>query len=339
MTRAVTIRDIASAAHVSISTVSRTLNGQATVAPDKRQRVLEAVSRLGYQPNAQAQGLVWGRSMTIGVLTQDIASPFYSEVARGIDAGFAGSGYQPVFVNGHWQIQDEAEAIVALTRRQVDGLIILGGQLGVTQLRELAARYPLVLVGRQVPGLEYVSLNVDNVQGAAMATRHLLQLGHRRIGHIAGVATQQDAIDRLQGYRLALAEAGMPFDPRLVFEGDFHEASGIQAVEHWLGLGVGLSAIFAANDQMAYGARLGLYRRGIRVPDDISLVGFDDLPASQFTLPPLTSVRQPLFEMGRHAANTVLLRLKEPETQPELAALPLTMSVRESVRYAPERVL
>ncbi|MVN89339.1 LacI family DNA-binding transcriptional regulator [Deinococcus sp. HMF7620] len=334
MTRNVTIKDIARAADVSISTVSRTLNGSSAVAGDKRARVLAAAQELGYEPNAAAQGLVRGRSMTIGVLTQDIASPFYNEVSRGIDAGFAGSGYQPIFVNGHWEIQDESAAITALTRRQVDGLIILGGRLTDQALRDLAARFPLALVGRRVPGLEPMCLSIDNVQGAFLATTHLIQLGHRRIGHLTGVPSQRDAVDRLEGYRLALADAGLAFDPRLVFEGDFNETAGILAVEHWLGQGVGLSAIFAANDQMAYGARLGLYRRGIRVPDDISLMGFDDLPASQFTLPPLTSVHQPLFEMGQQAASAVLHQLLTPDEPLPHPDLPLTLSVRESVRYA-----
>ncbi|WP_221091508.1 LacI family DNA-binding transcriptional regulator [Deinococcus aquaedulcis] len=334
MTRNVTIKDIARAAEVSISTVSRTLNGSSAVAEAKRVRVLAAAERLGYEPNVAAQGLVRGRSMTIGVLTQDIASPFYSEVARGIDVGFAGSGYQPIFVNGHWQIQDESAAITALIRRQVDGLIILGGRLGDAQLADLHARFPLVLVGRRVAALGGACLSVDNVQGAFLATSHLIQLGHRRIGHVTGVSSQRDAVDRLEGYRLALAEAGLAFDARLVFEGDFSESAGIQAVEHWLGQGAALSAIFTANDQMAYGARLGLYRRGIRVPEDISLIGFDDLPASQFTLPPLTSVHQPLFEMGQQAARTVLHRLQTPDLPLTPPELPLSLSVRESVRYA-----
>ncbi|GGS07886.1 LacI family DNA-binding transcriptional regulator [Deinococcus sedimenti] len=334
MTRNVTIRDIAREAGVSISTVSRALNGQVPVAPDKRQRVLDATRRLGYEPNAAAQGLVRGRSMTVGILTQDIASPFYSEVSRGIDVELAGSGYQPIFVNGHWEIQDEAAAITALTRRQVDALIVLGGRLEASQLRDLHARMPLVVVGRQVPGLDGACLSVDNVQGAFLATTHLIQLGHRRIAHVAGIPSQRDAVDRLEGYRLALAAAGLPFDPALVFEGDFHEGSGILAVEHWLGRAAPFTAVFAANDQMAYGVGLGLYRRGLRVPEDVSLVGFDDLPGSQFTLPPLTSVHHPAREMGELAARHLLARLNDPDAAVELPHLPITLSVRESVRFA-----
>ncbi|NTY01009.1 LacI family DNA-binding transcriptional regulator [Deinococcus sp. JMULE3] len=334
MTRNVTIRDIAREAGVSISTVSRALNGQVPVAPDKLQRVLDATRRLRYEPNAAAQGLVRGRSMTVGVLTQDIASPFYSEVSRGIDAALAGSGYQPIFVNGHWAVQDEAAAITALTRRQVDALIVLGGRLSDGHLRDLHARLPLVVVGRRVPGLEAACLSVDNVQGAFLATTHLIQLGHRRIGHITGEQSQRDALDRLDGYRRALAAAGVPFDPALVFEGDFHEGSGILAVEHWLARATAFSAIFAANDQMAYGAGLGLYRRGLRVPEDVSLVGFDDLPGSQFTLPPLTSVHHPAREMGELAARHLLTHLNDPAAPAGLPGLDITLSVRESVRAA-----
>ncbi|GEM45479.1 LacI family DNA-binding transcriptional regulator [Deinococcus cellulosilyticus] len=331
MSRNVTIKDIAKEAGVSISTVSRTLNNAPLVTPEKRQRVLEVIGRTGYEPNASAQGLVRGKSMTIGVLTQDIASPFYDEITRGIDAGFSGSGYQPIFVNGHWDAQDEVTAVLALTRRQVDGLIVLGGRLPEAQLHALSKRFPLLMVGRFVPELSHCCLRVDHVHGARLATRHLIELGHRRIAHIAGISSHKDAADRLEGYRLALAEAGLEFHPELVYEGEFDEPSGILAVESWLAQGIHFSAIFAANDQMAYGARLALYRRGIRVPEDVSLVGYDDLPASHFSLPPLTTVRQPLFEMGELAAQTLLRRLHTPDSEvPDVA---VTLNVRESTCY------
>ncbi|WP_034345554.1 LacI family DNA-binding transcriptional regulator [Deinococcus misasensis] len=331
MTRNVTIKDIAREAGVSISTVSRILNNAPLVRGEKRQKVLDVIEQMGYEPNASAQGLVRGRSMTVGVLTQDIASPFYSEVSRGIDVGFSGTGYQPIFVNGHWEAQDEASAVAALIRRQVDGLIILGGRLPEQQLHALSERFPLILIGRDVPGLEHCCLRVDDLEGAYLATRHLLDLGHRRIAHLAGIASHKDAMERFEGYRKALSEAGIPFDPELVYEGEFNEPSGILAVERWVSSGIHFSAIFAANDQMAYGARLALYRRGIRVPEDVSLVGYDDLPASRFALPPMTSVHQPLFEMGEIAAQTLLTRLQNNES--EMSPVSVTLMVRESTRY------
>lgn len=331
MTRNVTIKDIAREAGVSISTVSRILNNAPLVRGEKRQKVLDVIEQMGYEPNASAQGLVRGRSMTVGVLTQDIASPFYSEVSRGIDVGFSGTGYQPIFVNGHWEVQDEASAVAALIRRQVDGLIILGGRLPEQQLHALSERFPLILIGRDVPGLEHCCLRVDDLEGAYLATRHLLDLGHRRIAHLAGIASHKDAMERFEGYRKALSEAGIPFDPELVYEGEFNEPSGILAVERWVSSGIHFSAIFAANDQMAYGARLALYRRGIRVPEDVSLVGYDDLPASRFALPPMTSVHQPLFEMGEIAAHTLLKRLQNNES--EMSPVSVTLMVRESTRY------
>ena len=331
MSRNVTIKDIAKVAGVSISTVSRILNNAPLVTPEKRQKVLEVIGQMGYEPNASAQGLVRGKSMTVGVLTQDIASPFYNEVARGIDVGLSGTGYQPIFVNGHWEAQDEASAVAALTRRQVDGLIILGGRLPEQQLHALSERFPLILIGRYVPGLEHCCMRVDDLQGAYLATRHLIELGHRRIAHIAGITSHRDAVERFEGYRMALSDAGIAFDSDLIYEGEFDEPSGILAVESWVTKGVHFSAIFAANDQMAYGARLALYRRGIRVPEDVSLVGYDDLPASSFSLPPLTSMHQPLFEMGEIAAQTLLSRLQDEDC--DIPQIAVTLNVRESTRY------
>ncbi|WP_034335817.1 LacI family DNA-binding transcriptional regulator [Deinococcus misasensis] len=331
MTRNVTIKDIAREAGVSISTVSRILNHAPLVREEKRQKVLSVIEQLGYQPNASAQNLVRGTSMTVGVLTQDIASPFYSEVARGIEAGFSGSGYQPIFVNGHWEVQDETAAISALIRRQMDGIIILGGRLPETQLHALNARFPIMMVGRHISGLEEHCLHIDDLEGAYLATRHLLDLGHQRIGHIAGILTHTDVVQRFAGYRMALSEARIPFDPELVYEGEFTESSGILAIERWVSSGIHFSAIFAANDQMAYGARLALYRRGIRVPEDVSLVGYDDLPASRFFLPPLTTVHQPLFEMGEKAAHCMLNQLRDQHDP--MHPLQVRLSVRESTRY------
>jgi LacI family transcriptional regulator len=185
------------------------------------------------------------------------------------------------------------------------------------------------VVGRTVPGLEQHCLRVDDRAGAHMATRHLISLGHRRIAHIGGPASHQDAQDRLAGYRQALGEAGIGGNAALVAEGDYTESSGLAAVQLLMARGAAFSAIFAANDQMAYGARLALYRLGVRVPEDVSLVGFDDLIGSAFTTPPLTTIRQPILEIGRRAAITALRLLDgEPVMQ---QVLPTELIVRESV--------
>jgi len=324
----VTLSHVAREAGVSPSTVSRVINGTARVAPEKERAVYEAIRRLGYQPNLIAQGLAKGKSMSVGVITQDVASPYYGEVIKGVEEGLSGSPYYPVFASGHWRPDAEREAFKVLNGRKIDGLIVMGGLLPDAELRALAGGLPTVVLGRTVPGLEPDCLTVDHVQGAYEATRHLIDLGHRRIAHIAGPLYQQDARDRLEGYRRALAEANLNFDPRLVVEGDYHEPSGLMAVEALLARGALFTAIFSSNDQMAYGARLALYRRGIQVPGEVSLVGFDDLPSSSYTTPPLTTVAQPSLEFGREAARAILRKL---EGRPyAFAPLANRLVVRES---------
>lgn len=328
MTKSITIHDIARKAGVSPSTVSRVLNGNTPVAEDKRRRVLAAVNSLEYRPSALAQSLARGRSGAVGVLTQDIASPFYGEILKGIEQGLGGSGYHPMFASGNWRGEDERDALELLRSRQVDALIVMGGQLADEHLRRVAERTPLVVVGRLVAGLEPQCLRVNDRQGAYRATQYLIELGHRRIAHITGHLGHHDSAERRAGYLEALADAGIPSDPQLLVEGDFSEKSGLLATDELLRRSARITAIFAANDQIAYGARLALFRRGIRVPDDVSLVGFDDQPGSAYTTPPLTTIRQPTLEMGRAAAHAVCSLLDGPPlTLPTFAT---TLIMRES---------
>ena len=324
----VTLDKVARAAGVSSSTVSRIINGTAKVSAAKRENVLRIMSQLNYQPNVLARGLARGRTMGIGVLTQDISSPFYGSTLRGIESALLGSGYHPIFISGHWHLEEELEAIDFLLSRRVDGIIVLGGGVPDLRLQEVAHRLPMVVLGRSIPGLEGQCLRLDNVAGALEATRHLLELGHERIAHIAGEPSHRDAQDRLEGYKAALRAAKLPFNPELVQGGDFCEAAGFLATTRLVEGRTLFSAIFAANDQMAYGARLALHRKGLRVPEDISLVGFDDLPTSMYTTPPLTTVQQPVEEMGRAAAQGVL-RLLRGE-QAEVRRMETRLVIRES---------
>ena len=324
----VTINEIAQIAGVSISTVSRVLRGTTKVSEAKRTAVLDAVAALNYQPNVFARGLASGQSMAVGVLTQNFGSPFYDTVLQGVVRGLHGSGYFPIFADGQWQTDIELEAIQAMIQRQIDGLIIIGGHISAADLNQLAAQIPLVVVGRDLPDLDHYCLHVDNVQAAYMATHYLIELGHRRIAHISGRADHPDAIDRKEGYLQALKDAGIEPIHDLIVEGNFRRQSGVLAMDLLLSKGLPFSAIFAANDQMAFGARLGLYRRGIRVPEDLSLVGFDDEPAAAFMLPPLTTIRQPGVDLGFGAAQIILDHLRgESLVQTEYKA---ELIIRES---------
>ena len=327
--RKVTIQDIAEKANVSKSTVSRVLTSATPVADDKRAAVLQAMDELNYRPNIFAQGLASGQSLTIGVLTQNFGSPFYDTILRGILQGLNSSGYSAIFTDGRWQAEVEEEALQTLLGRQVDGVIIVGGYSQGPALARVAEQLPLIVVGRRLRELPDRCLWVDNFEAAYDVTRYLLDAGHRSIAHIAGPQSHQDAADRYRGYAYALRDAGVPENKELVVEGDFRSQSGLMAVEMLLTRGETFSAIFAANDQMALGARLALHRRGIRVPQDVSLVGFDNQDDGAYMIPPLTTVNQPAVEMGDTAARAMLRLLKDKSI--ELPVFGTELILRESV--------
>lgn len=326
---ATTIQDIAKRANVSKSTVSRVMNNSSIVNEEKRTAVLTAMQALNYQPSPVARGLAGGKSMTIGILTQLMGSPFYGMVSEGIVNELKGTGYSPIFVDGLWQAEAEEAVIRTLLGRKVDGLILVGGNVSEAWLNRLRERVPTLVVGRNLPGWENRSVFIDNFAGGYDATKFLIDAGHRSIAHVMGVKSHPDALDRRDGYRKALEEAGIEYNPDLVVEGTFVAQSGVVAVESLLMKGLHFSAIFAANDMMAFGVRLALSRRGIRVPDDVSIIGFDDQKESAFMTPPLTTVRQPAAEMGEAVANAMVKLLGgEAYEMPRLAA---ELKIRESV--------
>jgi len=327
----ITIEDIALQAGVSTSTVSRVLNGTKPVAVDKRVLVLAAVERLQYRPNAMARGLARGRSMTVGVLVQDIGSPFFAWAVSGIEQGLDHAGYRPMLTTTHWRTDsedDELRSLQMLLERRADGVIVVGTHIPDEKLSATAAQLPMVFVARRVRGLEHQCLYVDNHDGAYRATRYLIGLGHTRIAHIRGTSGHPDAVDREEGYCRALVEAGIPVDERLVVDAQFTEDSGLAGVEELLARGERFTAIFAANDQSAYGVMLGLFNHGYRIPSDVSVVGFDDQFLSAYTLPPLTTVHHPSLDMGKAAAEG-LLRLIDNKA-PLLPRFPAELTIRKS---------
>lgn len=324
-----TIQDIANRANVSISTVSRVLNNTAPVAEETRQRVLSIITELGYKPNLFAQGLAGGQSRTIGVLTQLIGSPFYDVILRGILRGIDGSGYSPLFADGGWDVEKDQIALYMFMQRQVDGLIVLNGHSPDEFLVEIALRIPMIIVGREIAELSEQCLPFDDLEAAYKATQHLIDAGHRRIAHITGLPNHQDANERRDGYIKALEQNGIQPDPELIIEGDFTEPSGVMAVEMLLMRGRIFSAIFAANDQLAYGARLALYRRGLRVPEDVSIIGFDDQAPSAYMVPPLTSIRRPPLEIGEAAGRALIYLIQGKSIS--LPKFQSSLVIRESV--------
>jgi len=329
----VTLEMVARMAGVSAATVSRILNGTAVVKDDKKSAVDAAIAHLGFVPNPVARGLAGGRTLSIGVVTQAIDSPFYGGALRGIEDVLTRAGYSPLFISGRWNAAAEARCIDALRARRVDGLIVLTGRLSDAALAAHARELPVVVTGRSLKAPGLYALSFDNFEGARLAVQHLLGLGHRRIAFISGDPRHPDAKERLRGYRSALEAAGVAHSPALVLPGEYTENSGFIAVERLLESGEPFSAIFAANDQMAFGAALALHRRRLRVPDDVSLVGFDDLASAVYSTPPLSTVHHPVYELGQLAAQAMLQMLagETPTT-----ALPAPrFIVRESTRELP----
>lgn len=332
----VTIEMVAQLAGVSPSTISRILNGTAVVSEAKQEAVKDAIAKLGYVPNPVARGLAGGRTYSIGVVTQAIDSPFYGASLRGIEEELDPFGYSPLFVSAHWNAITEARCIDVLRSRRVDGIIVLMGRLADQALKACAKQFPVVVTGRTLNGPGLFSLDFDNFSGGRMATEHLIDLGHRRIALITGDPLHPDSNERLRGYRAALEKARIAYDPALVVVGDYTESSGLRAVERLTEGRQPFTAIFAANDQMASGAVLGLHHRGVRVPDDVSIVGFDDLPTSLYAVPPLSTIHQSSYEQGRLSAQAMLQMLAG--TRPNVTVpLPRLIARESSARLLAKR--
>jgi LacI family transcriptional regulator len=329
-TGTVTIEMVAQRAGVSLSTVSRILNGTAVVSDAKKQAVDQAIAELEFVPNPMARSLAGGRSHSIGVITRAIDSPFYGAALRGIEETLDPAGYSALFVSGHFDVAIEKRCFELLRGRRVDGIILLTGHLPDANLKAYAKTLPLVVTGRSLKAKNLVSLDFDNFEGGRLATEHLLQLGHKKIAVITGESNHKDSIERLRGHCAALEAAGLPFDPRLVVAGDYLELGGVRAIEELLAKKLAFTGIFALNDQMAAGAALALHRLGKHIPEDLSLVGFDDLPQSVYAAPPLTTVRQPAYELGKLTAKC-MIRLLKGET-PSVKPPGPTLIVRESTR-------
>jgi LacI family transcriptional regulator len=325
VTTVVTLDQVARMAGVSPSTVSRILNGTAEVSEVKRQSVEKAVATLGFVPNPMARGLAGGRTLSIGVITQAIDSPFYGMALSGIEQTLDLAGYSALYVSGHWDAKAEAKCIEVLRSRRVDGLIVLSGRLSDQALKACAKNMPVVVTGRSLKAPGLYSLNFDNFEGGRLAAQHLIDLGHRQIAFIAGASNHPDAAERYRGYRAALESASFGVDPALAIAGDFQEESGLQAVEKLIAGQQKFTAIFAANDQMAFGAAVGLHRHGLRVPLDVALIGFDDLPMASYSVPPLSSIHESAYELGTLAAGSMLQLLNGVKPEGQVPAPRLVM--------------
>lgn len=342
MTQAQTpsIREVAQAAGVSVATVSRVLNAKGPVRDETRRRVLDAVARLSYVPHSGARSLSLRRTFHIGVVLPDAHGEFFSEVVRGIDVAARGAGYHLLVSGSHSDLAETGAVLQALHGR-IDGLVLMTPGVDEEWLRRiLGGRIPAVLLNHGAASREHDSIRVDNRRGAGLAVEHLLDLGHRRIALLAGPPGNDDAAERRAGYRETLAAHRLPLDPALEIAGDFGEASGVRAAAALAALGERPTAVFAANDAMAIGCLSALRERGLEVPRDLSLVGFDDIPVAQYLTPALTTIRVGIADLGGRAMDRLLSRIENGASAPrrhEVIAPVLTLRASTAPPPATDR--
>jgi LacI family transcriptional regulator len=325
-----TIRDVAREAGVSVATVSRVFNNSGPVRDDTRERIAEVARRLRYSPNSAARSLSTRQTETIGVLLPDLYGEFFSEVIRGIDQLVQRQGWHLLVSSSHNERAD-IEAALRAMRGRVDGLLVMSPDLDAHALTEnLPANVPVVLLNCEVDDRSHDSFNIDNCGGAMTITRHLLELGHERIGVITGRARNHDARERLRGVRAALDSAGRVWNDAWVVEGDFSEESGYRGATTLLQRG-GPTALLAGNDSMAIGALAALAHAGVRVPEEMAVVGFDDIPIARYVSPPLTTVRVSIPELGSRAAARLLEALEQgPARERKQQLLATELVIRRS---------
>lgn len=302
---AATIKDVARHARVSVASVSRALNGKGVITPSTRNRILRAAEKLHYVPHAAARTLSTRRTQTIGVVLPDIFGEFFSELIRGIDQAARRHGLHLLVTGSHGDAA-EADAAVRAMAGRVDGLLMMSPYLDSGLLNKgLLARGPIVLMNSRDKERALASLTVDNYSGAVAMVTHLAGLGHRRIVHVTGPADNFDARERLRGYRAAMAKL-LPGVPATVIAGDFNQEAGYAAGQQMLRAAEKPDVIFAANDMMAIGCLFALTEAGVRVPDEIAITGFDDIPIARFVTPSLTTVRIDIAGLGNRAVERLV---------------------------------
>ncbi|MCC7208652.1 MAG: LacI family DNA-binding transcriptional regulator [Anaerolineae bacterium] len=327
-----TIEDVARHAGVSIRTVSRVLNDRPDVAPATRARVQQAIAALSFRPNTVARSMVTGSTRTIGVVLPDISNPFFSRVVRGCEDALAQAGYNMFLCNTDEDVDKERDYLALLRDRQVDGLILWGCRLDGDALHVLIGPHlPVVAVDCTPFEGNVTRLDVANQQGATTITRHLIGLGHERIGHLAGPQQRLTAQHRLNGYRRALADAGLAAPLDYMLEAPPSVFHGYSAALELLKPERGLTAIVAYNDLMAIGAILASQQMGRRVPQDVAIVGFDDIVTAALVRPALTTMRIDQYRIGVLSGQRLIERVKQPQpAQASTAEFPTALIVRHS---------
>lgn len=330
----VTIYDVAREAGVSMATVSRVVNGNPNVKPLTRKKVLAAIERLGYRPNAVARGLASKKTTTVGVIIPDISSLFFSELARGIEDIATMYKYNIILCNSDQRMEKELQLINTLLEKQVDGLLFLGAEVKEEHLQALTSTsVPTVLAATRDADNVLPSVSIDHFQAAYDATEALVSRGHKRIAMISGPPNDPlSGLMRYEGYKKALNDGGIELDEKLVATGNYFYESGLATTKAFLALSEPPTAIFAANDEMAIGAIHAIQDSGLNVPDDIEVIGHDNIRLVEMVRPRLTSVVQPMYDIGAVAMRLLTKYMNNENVEEHVVLLPHRIEFRESTK-------
>ncbi len=329
------LEDIARACGVSKATASLALNGKPGVSAETRRLVLEVAKKLNYRPHAPARSLVLHRTDTLGVIVPDLSSPFYAEVVRGVEDEAVQQGFFLVLTTTLGNPEREEFCLRLLRERRADGILFVTPRGNEHLIREIHAEgFPVVVVDREIQCEDgVVEVIVDNYGGAVQAMHHLLACGYRRIGFINGIPEIQASQERLRAYRDVLSSQGIRVRRSWVEVGWFLPEGGYQAMTRLLRVSPRLDAVFVACDWMALGAMRAIREKGLRIPEDIAVVGFDDVPLAAQTDPPLTTVRQPMVEMGRMGVRLLVQLIRKEQISQKKVLLPTELVVRGTTAH------
>lgn len=337
--RRVTIRDVARDSGVSYTTVSRVLSGYEFVKESTRTRVMEAVERLGYVANLPARSLAGGHSQIIGLLVPNLDNAYVGTITQGIDQALARADYDLMLYTSHRHPGKETYYARAIPNGLTEGLLLIAPLVPAEYLDSLQQQnFPYVLIDQADPTENSNVVEATNWHGAYEATRYLIELGHTRIAFIKGSSAIGSAADRLRGYKAALANDDIPFREELILEGDYQQQTAYELTKRLLQtVEEPPTAIFASNDISAFGAMDAVRDAGFQMPEDISIVGFDDIPQASLVYPKLTTVRQPLEQMGSVAVKMLLAQIEDRSVSPQRVVLATQLTIRDSCAPCPHR--
>jgi len=328
-----TIKDVAELAEVHPSTVSRVINGDSRISEKTKKKVLLIIRKLGYTPNAIARGLKTKRTYTLGMLIPDITNPFFAELARGVEDAANKNSFNIILCNTDDKLKKERTYLEILREKRVDGLILGTAHIRDKSILELEKKkFPYILISRNVERLNKNCIIIDDLAGGMMATEYLIKLGHHRIAHISGPLKTRSGLNRLKGYQLALKKHKIEYNDELVGEGDFRINGGYQVMKRFLKLPEPPTAIFAANDLLALGAMQAIQKKNFYIPEDFSIIGFNDIELASFVYPSLTTIRQPILEMGNLAVKMLLKIIIDGEFNQGKIVLKPKLIIRESCK-------